>query len=122
MIPTPMLFLHLLQRYTLNKMKIYLSGPITGLPDLEVAENFYKAVIDISRKYPKAQIINPYERCKYMPFTEWKDFMQVCLKMLGECDIIYMMQGWEKSYGCNTEYFFAAGCKIRIEMYNEDIP
>ena len=101
-------------------MKVYLSGPITGLDDKEVKENFHKAALEVAKMFPSADIISPYALCRGMPFKEWKDFMQICLKILSECDMIYMMKDWALSYGCMTEYYFAAGCKIRTLLYDKD--
>lgn len=100
-------------------MKIYISGPITGLLKDEVERNFSNAIDQVRMMFPNAEIINPLWICSGMPFTEWKDFMQICLKMLAECDAIYMMKGWANSKGCLTEYYFAAGSNITIYTFDD---
>ncbi len=86
---------------------------------MEVVRNFDNAMIEVKKMFPNAEIINPYHICMRMPFTEWKDIMQICLKMLAECDAIYMMRGWSNSKGCLTEYYFAAGSNITIYTFDD---
>ena len=40
--------------------------------------------------------------------------MKMSLTMLGMCDAIYMMDGWENSCGANREYGYALASGMKI--------
>ena len=45
--------------------------------------------------------------------------MKMCFCMLDMCDSIYMIKGWEKSFGANREYGYALA-KDMIIMYEKE--
>ena len=84
-------------------MRIYISGPITNV--LDYKEKFARAEQDLKAKYPDAEIINPTVLDK-LPLT-YDEYMELDLRLLGMCEGIYMLEGWEDSKGANREYGFA---------------
>lgn len=84
-------------------MKIYISGPITNVIDYK--EKFARAEQNLKVKYPDAEIINPTVLDKF-PLT-YDEYMELDLRLLGMCEGIYMMEGWEDSKGANREYGYA---------------
>lgn len=85
-------------------MKIYISGKITGTHDY--MERFKKAE-DILVK-DGWSVINPAEICSHLPkSTTYKQYMEVDLLLLGMCDAIYMINGWESSEGAKVEHQYA---------------
>jgi hypothetical protein len=84
---------------------VYLSGPITGLPDLNRLA-FELAAIDLRHK--GYRVINPHEACIGLPpSSTWLDYMRVDIKALVMCDAIYMLPGWWKSRGARIEWVIA---------------
>ena len=84
-------------------MKIYISCPITNV--LDYKEKFARAEQNLKAKYPDAEIINPTVLDK-LPLT-YDEYMELDLRLLGMCEGIYMLKGWEDSKGANREYGYA---------------
>ena len=85
-------------------MKIYISGPITGIKDyLERFENAEKYLT--SRGYT---VINPAKVNGMLPQdTDYEEYMKMSMCMLDMCDYIYLLKGWQESRGANREYGYA---------------
>lgn len=86
------------------KLKIYLSGPVTGTDDylerfLEVEEKL------IAKGY---SVVNPAAVNKMLPAdTTYEEYMKMSFCMLEMCESVCMLNGWEKSCGANREYGYA---------------
>jgi len=84
--------------------KVYLSGPMAGLPD----HNF-----PAFHKWAKAlreagyEVINPAEINADHDGKTWEDCLRNDVKELCGCDAIALMPGWEKSKGENLELHIA---------------
>lgn len=82
-------------------MKIYISGKMTGLPDLG-REHFNQAAAALQDR--GHVVLNPAA----LPIGMDKaDYMPICLAMLGAADAIYMLDGWGSSRGANLEIQYA---------------
>lgn len=85
-------------------MKVYISGPISGTTDY--MERFMAAEVVLLLKGHK--VVNPAKENAYLPAgTSWEKYMGESLKMLCECDAIYMMRNWNRSRGAKVEYCVA---------------
>ena len=95
-------------------MKVYISGPMTGLPDYNRAA-FFRAAEALKEK-----------GCYVPVHTAWMvdqlsrvDYMRMALQMMLTCDAIYLLRGWIDSAGAQTEYAIASLCGLQL-MYEED--
>jgi len=89
-------------------VKVYISGPMTGLPDYNRAA-FRKAEARLlSRGY---DVVNP-ARVNLPESSEWIDYMRHDIKMLMDCDGIATLPGWDESRGALTEVFLADRLKL----------
>jgi hypothetical protein len=85
--------------------RVYLSGPITGLPEPEYTRNFARA----EQHYRTAgfEVVNPVELGKALlqhnPAASYEDFMSVDLEALRSCTAIALLAGWENSKGAVRE-------------------
>lgn len=89
-----------------NKMRVYISGKITGTDDyIERFQEAEKRINDLM----DVDVINPAKICSMIPkdaFTH-NEYMELCMLLLSKCDYIYLMKGWEESAGANMEYGYA---------------
>ena len=89
--------------------KIYISGKITDNPnykaDFEAAES--------ALKIAGFQPVNPAE--EHLPDgATWADYMRQDIKLLCDCDAIYMLNGWRESAGAKIEHKLARDLGIEI--------
>lgn len=83
----------------MSRGKVYISGPITG--------------IDFGNRFAFSCARNALELCGYEAVdpsdvqlddeATWSDYMRADLKLLLDCDYIYMLDGWEDSKGARLE-------------------
>ena len=101
-------------------MKIYISGPMTGLEDLNFPA-FYAAEERLVSEGFK--VLNPAredDKTKHLGITDdWvrEDYLRRDLTlMLNNCDVIYLLKGWEGSWGAQLELYVASELQFDI-MY-----
>lgn len=85
-------------------ISVYISGPITGTVDY--MERFKEA----EEKLRKAGYdpVNPAEINSHLPEdTSWETYMGQSLKLLCNCDAIYLMRNWIQSRGAKIEQMVA---------------
>lgn len=106
--------------------KVYLSGPITGMPNNNIQE-FKK--YEEKFKNLNFEVINPHnlfsgdevellEKCleeKKITFEEYHShFMRRDIAEMMNCDFIAVLDGWEKSKGANIEVYIARNINMPI--------
>jgi len=92
-------------------MKIYIAGPMTGLP-LFNRPAFQQAAINLS--FEKHVPLNP----AILPdgLTE-ADYMAIGLTMLQRAEAIYLLTGWQFSAGARAEH--ALALKLGLEVIEQ---
>lgn len=79
--------------------RIYISGGMTGLPDL----NFPAFNAEAARLRALGyEVENPTE-VKLGAGAVWVDYMRVDLKKMLDCDAIALLPGWRESRGARVE-------------------
>lgn len=99
------------QRRNLGREKVYISGPIAHYDREERLYMFGNAerVLRVQGYEP----VNPFKNG--LPAdAHWKDHMRADIRMLVECDIIYMLRGWELSKGAKLELDVASSCGLQV--------
>lgn len=99
--------------------KIFISGKITG--DENYIEKFTKAEeLLTSRGY--YDIVNPAIICSSLnkKTTTWQQLMDISETLLGMCDAIFMIEGWEYSTGASIEHATARANDIKV-IYERDL-
>jgi len=83
--------------------KVYLSGPVRGMPDLN------RPAFDLAGKFADGRgwlSVNPHD----LTFTDPDDIREVmdeCVGALLRCDAILMLPGWRRSDGALAEWRLA---------------
>ncbi|EGR2141049.1 DUF4406 domain-containing protein [Vibrio cholerae] len=91
--------------------KIYIAGPMTGLPEFNKPAFFNK---EHSLKQDNWIVLNP----AILPDgLQHHEYMEICLPMVRVSDAVFMMKGWEDSKGANMEHDYAKD--IGLEIYYE---
>lgn len=98
-----------------NKKRLYLSGPMTGLPNLN-REAFNKAAKALRTKGYK--VVNPPELDRNEPQRSWEGCLRRDIKHLMECEIVATLPRWTKSKGANLEIYIAKMLKYKIHPVN----
>ena len=85
-------------------MKVYISGPITGIPYDEVEMSFNLA--ENRLKEEGFEVVNPLDN-RLTKDHSWSEHMKADIKLLMECDTIYLLKGYQDSKGAMIEYDLA---------------
>lgn len=92
-------------------MKVYISGRITDLPFDEAKQAFDKA--EQSLKEQGYSVVNPIKN-GLDNSASWAEHMREDLKMMLDCDTIYMLRGYELSRGAMIEKNLAESLGFRV--------
>ena len=80
-------------------MRVYISGPMTGLPDLNFPA-FHAAAAQLRAQ--GLEVVNPAEISAAHP-DQWESCMRADIKALCDCDALVMLPGWQRSKGAHIE-------------------
>lgn len=83
-------------------MRVYVSGPMSGLP-----KNNVPAFNAAAKKLRRLgyDVVNPAELDAGEPCLTWEECLRRDLKWLVTCDAIALLPGWKKSKGANLEAY-----------------
>ena len=96
----------------------YISGKISGLEKHEYMKHFSDAEEFIRRH--NGTPVNPAIFGEmYYPFIGYFPTLKACLAMLDGCDAIYMLKGYEDSYGAMSELGHAKVAEMDIFYEDE---
>lgn len=82
--------------------KLYLSGPMTGVPDLN--RPAFNAAAKALRSAGYA-VVNPPELDRNEPRTTWKECLQRDIRHMMLCGAVATLPNWTKSRGANLEIY-----------------
>ena len=94
------------------KKKIYISGPVSNNPSYRMDfERTEKTLLVYG-----FDVVNPVKNV--CAGQEWAWCMKRDIKLLMDCDAIFMMNGWRTSAGAVIEHDLAV--KLSMEVINEN--
>lgn len=91
-------------------MRIYLSGPMSGLPDLNFPAFHAEAARLRALGY---DVVSPAEVNPDHTMS-WEQCMRADIKALCDCDAIALMPGWENSKGAHLELHIAHRIGLKV--------
>lgn len=101
-------------------MRVYISGPITGVNRDEALKAFARAemcVRALADDPATVEYINPLKVGRvlehYTKLTH-AEYMKLSFALMDLCDAVYFMEGWEHSDGCCQEWRYAQNCHMKI--------
>lgn len=100
-----------------KKPKVYISGKISGLAEKVYKNNFNSAELYLTGLGYDA--VNPVSE-GLIPNGTWKDYMRRDIKLLCDCDYIYLLEGWEDSDGASLEKLIADNLGIKQLVIDEN--
>ncbi|ALR15252.1 MULTISPECIES: DUF4406 domain-containing protein [Vibrio] len=78
--------------------KVYIAGPMTGLPEINKPAFF---AMEEELKSRGCIVMNP----AILPDGfEWEEYMHICIPMMACCDTVVFLDGWQLSKGARLEY------------------
>ena len=86
------------------KPTLYISGAISGIPDLNRPKfsNATKKLRGLGYI-----VINPHEICDGISAVDWDKCMRVCIRRLVDADILVLLDDWQQSRGAQIEFTLA---------------
>jgi len=85
--------------------KVFISGAIKNQPDFNRAA-FYRAEMMLTKQ--GHAVMNPVKLHPEDPsLFDPSEYIHVCLAMIDICDMVYFLDGWEKSVGSRQEFQYA---------------
>lgn len=94
----------------MNSKKIYIAGPMSGLPELNFPAFHAEATW---LRAMGNEVVNPAE-INSDPTAKWEDCMRADIAQLVTCDRIHMLPGWTKSRGATLEHHIALSLGMEI--------
>lgn len=109
-----------------DKIKVYVSGPMTGLTKEKYRENFIRASQDAvafvkHMEHPKevdVLVVDPSAKIGVVDGLTYADCLYIDVAFIQRCNYIYLMKGWEKSKGARFERHYAEIMGVPI-LYEE---
>lgn len=101
----------------MNKQQVYLSGKISGLPDLNKPK--FKAAAEMLTRRG-LNVINPHDLPDDHHDKEWNSYMKECYKVMMDVECVIALDCWKKSRGARREVFVAEWLDmpvVRIEDF-----
>ena len=90
--------------------KVYIAGPMTGLPDYN-RPAFFAAATELATSGD-----TPLNPAVLPDGLSQADYMAICIAMLQRADCIYMLQHWQQSQGACAELALAQKLELGIKF------
>jgi hypothetical protein len=91
-------------------MKVYIAGPMTGLPDFNFPA-FHAAAVKL--RALGFEVENPAENAE-PPCKSWLGYMRMAVAQVAKVDALVLLPGWEDSRGARVEFNLAVGLGLHV--------
>lgn len=100
-----------------DKPCIYLSGPMTGCPELNFPAFHFEAT---RLRAAGLDVVSPAE-VKLEGKPGWADYMRADIRQMMRCSAICMLPGWESSRGAKIEYDLALALGFELMLAGDGV-
>jgi hypothetical protein len=90
--------------------KVYIAGPMTGLPDYNYPAFNEAGQQLVARGYV---VENPAQNAE-PPCKSWLGYMRMALPQMVGCDVVALLPGWHTSRGAGIERQLALDLGLRV--------
>lgn len=94
-------------------MKLYIAGPMSGLPEFNYPE-FHRVARNLRRS--GFEVLSPAEN-DFPTGTSWETYMKDGINKMMQADGVAMLGGWNKSRGATVEYNLALELGLPVAYY-----
>ena len=91
-------------------MRVYVSGPMSRLPDFNYPA--FEAAAARLRAL-RLEPVSPHTIGQHDGWT-WDDYMEAAIELQRGCDAIFLLPGWRNSRGATVEYYVAQALGQRV--------
>lgn len=101
-----------------EKMKVYLAGPMSGIPEYNYPH--FNRVAKMLREQFKLEVVSPAEQgFKDSPFgnVKYDEVLKLCINLIEDVDAIVLLEGWTNSYGAKQELKAALDLNKKIYTF-----
>ncbi|MCP4756388.1 MAG: DUF4406 domain-containing protein [Proteobacteria bacterium] len=95
-------------------MRIYISGPMTGLPEFNQPAFFKAEDLLVSAGHTP---LNPARSPKGL---EYRHYMDIAFAMVRSAEAVFCLPGWENSKGATAEIAYAES--LGLKVYKDIVP
>ena len=95
-------------------MRLYVAGPMAGLPEFNYP--LFRAVAADLRQRGY-DVENPADNVPPVPdgtAAQWHDYMRVALAQMLTCEGVALLSGWQRSRGASLEVYVATQCQLTV--------
>lgn len=102
-----------------KKMKLYIAGPVTGLPEAEYTKNFEHAAAILRTMGYDVEV--PVGNEPHPQFLDnlWAAYMRSAIKQMMDCDGVVLLRGWHSSRGAKIERELALSIDMPVMEWQD---
>ena len=93
-------------------MRLYLSGPMTGI------ENYNYPAFNAAAAALRAQRFHVQNPAENPPCDSWEAYMRAAIRQMLICDAVVVLAGWENSRGATEEVRIASVVGMDVYRFN----
>lgn len=100
------------------RLLVYMAHPYGGKESMEKLAA--DTMVSVTMADPINAYVSPIHNFGMMYFSkEYEKGLDICLRLLSQCDVLVLAGDWRNSKGCMGEYGYATASGIEIYTFEE---